>query len=76
MTPLLNIAYEEGLYSQGTPDGWDEMVLQRYGNRIVAEICDLIAKNEYNLRPGFLHRMTAHAEICMIKTHFGVDDAD
>jgi len=37
MTPLLNIAYEEGLYSQGTPDGWDEMVLQRYGNRIVAE---------------------------------------
>jgi hypothetical protein len=75
MTPLLKIAYEEGLYSQGTPDSWDEQALQNYGERIIAEICDLIAANEYRLLPNLMHRMSAYAEICLIKTHFGVDDA-
>ncbi len=76
MTPLLKIAHQEGLYGQGSPDDWDEDVLQRYGERIIAEICDLIAENEYKLLPHHLHRMTAYAEITLIKTHFGVEDAD
>lgn len=76
MTPLLKIAYEEGLYSQGTPDSWDEQALETYGKRILAEVCELIAANEYNLIPGLMHRMSAYAEICLIKEHFGVEDAD
>ncbi len=75
MTPLLNVAYEQGLYSQGTPDAWDETALQKYGERIVNEICELIINNEYKLLPGRMHRMTAFAEVVMIKTHFGVEDA-
>jgi hypothetical protein len=75
MTPLLKIAYEQGLYSQGTPDSWDEAALQKYGEHIIAEICDLIAANEYNLLPNRMHRMSAYAEISMIKEHFGVEHA-
>lgn len=34
---ILDIAYEKGLYSQGTPDSWDEDALEKFGQYIVDE---------------------------------------
>lgn len=69
MTPLLKIAYEEGLYSQGTPDGWDEAALQRYGERIVRACAGIVAD-------AVVGREPASTYVGKIKTHFGVQDAD
>jgi hypothetical protein len=69
MTPLLKIAYEEGLYSQGTPDGWDEAALQRYGERIVRACAGVVAD-------AVVCREPASTYVDKIKKHFGVQDAD
>lgn len=34
---ILDIAYEKGLYAQGTPDSWDENALEQFGQHIVDE---------------------------------------
>lgn len=41
---------------------------------IVQECCDLIMKNQYNMVPGFMERMSAYSEVCMLKKHFGVEN--
>lgn len=38
---IKTIAYEAGLYSQGTPDSWDEDALERFGIMIVKECMEL-----------------------------------
>lgn len=34
---LLKLAYDAGLYAQGTPDSWDEEALRKYGESVVQE---------------------------------------
>lgn len=46
---------------------------QKFTELIIEECCDIIAENEYNLIPGFMHRMTAYAEMALLKKHFGVE---
>lgn len=46
---------------------------QKLTELIVKECCDLIMKNQYNMVAGFMERMTAYAEVSMLKKHFGVE---
>lgn len=39
---ILDIAYQKGLYAQGTPDSWDENALEQFGQHIVDECIDAI----------------------------------
>jgi hypothetical protein len=48
--------------------------MENFALLIVGEICELIRKNEYNLLPSKMHRMSADAEEQMIKKHFGVEE--
>jgi hypothetical protein len=41
---------------------------------VVQECCELIIKNQYNMVPGFMERLSAYSEVCMLKKHFGVED--
>lgn len=34
---ILKVAYEKGLYSQGTPDSWDEEQLYQFGKYLIDE---------------------------------------
>lgn len=42
MTKLDQLAYESGLYSQGTPDEWDKEALRKYGEAVVRLCSDHI----------------------------------
>ena len=46
---------------------------EKFAELIVQECCDLIMKNQYNMVPGFMERMSAYSEVCVLKEHFGVD---
>lgn len=39
---LLKLAYDKGLYAQGTPDSWDEAALLAYGEAVVRMCADHI----------------------------------
>lgn len=54
------------------PDLWIEQYNQKFAKLIIEECCDLIVGHEYDLVPGYKQRMTAFAEVCLIKEHFGV----
>ena len=34
---ILRIAYDKGLYAQGTPDSWDEEALYQFGKHLIEE---------------------------------------
>lgn len=42
MTKLDHLAYESGLYAQGTPDEWDKEALRKYGEAVVRLCSDHI----------------------------------
>lgn len=52
---------------------WSEAFESKFAELIIQECCDLIMKNQYNMVPGFMERMSAYSEVCMLKEHFGVD---
>jgi hypothetical protein len=52
---------------------WDMPECKKFAELIVRECCDLIMKNQYNMVPGFMERMSAYSEVCMLKKHFGVN---
>lgn len=39
---ILDIAYKKGLYSQGTPDSWDEEALFQFGQHLVDMCIDAV----------------------------------
>ncbi len=39
---ILELAYQKGLYSQGTPDSWDEEALFQFGQHIVDMCIDAV----------------------------------
>lgn len=39
---IRRLAYEQGLYSQGTPDSWDEEALENFGRKLIEECIDAI----------------------------------
>jgi hypothetical protein len=41
-TKILDLAYKKGLYSQGTPDSWDEEALFQFGQHIVDMCLDAV----------------------------------
>ena len=45
---------------------------RRFAELIVQECCRLIKENEHNLVPGYMQRMTADAEVSLIKKHFDI----
>lgn len=47
---------------------------KQFAKLIIEECCDLIVGHEYDLVPGFKQRMTAFAEVCLIKEHFGLNN--
>lgn len=55
------------------PDLWIQEYNRIFAELIVWECCDLIMKNQYNMVPGFMERMSAYSEICMLKEHFGIE---
>lgn len=48
--------------------------IEKFAELIIQECCDLIMKNQYNMVPGFMERMSAYSEVCMLKEYFGVDN--
>jgi hypothetical protein len=40
---ILKVAYEKGLYAQGTPDSWDEEALYEFGKYLIDECVDAIS---------------------------------
>ena len=34
---ILKVAYDKGLYAQGTPDSWDEEALYQFGKYLIDE---------------------------------------
>ena len=43
---IRRLAYEQGLYSQGTPDSWDEEALENFGMKIVEECINAIKNTD------------------------------
>lgn len=39
---ILKVAYDKGLYAQGTPDSWDEEALYEFGKYLIDECIDAI----------------------------------
>jgi len=39
---ILELAYQKGLYSQGTPDSWDEEALFQFGQHLVDTCIDAV----------------------------------
>lgn len=39
---ILDLAYQKGLYAQGTPDSWDEEALFQFGQHIVDMCIDAV----------------------------------
>jgi hypothetical protein len=39
---ILKAAYDKGLYSQGTPDSWDEEALYQFGKYLIDECIDAV----------------------------------
>ena len=39
---ILKVAYDKGLYAQGTPDSWDEEALYQFGKYIIDECINAI----------------------------------
>lgn len=35
---ILDLAYQKGLYAQGTPDSWDEEALYQFGQHLI-DLC-------------------------------------
>ena len=52
---------------------WIEVYNTELAKLVIEDICDLISNNEFNLLPTHMHRMSAYAEVEMIKQHFGVE---
>jgi uncharacterized protein (DUF1786 family) len=46
--------------------------IEMLADLIVQECCRLIKENEHNLVPGYMQRMTADAEVSLIKKHFNI----
>ena len=55
-------------------EDWIRRYNQALIELIIQECCDLIMKNQYNMVPGFMERMSAYSEVCMLKEYFGVDN--
>lgn len=69
---LAEIMRNHGLHKHISEDCQNRM--EMLANLIVEECCKLIVKNEHNLVPGYMQRMTADAEVAMLKKHFGVEE--
>ena len=39
---IRRLAYEQGLYSQGTPDSWDEEALENFGRKLIEECINAV----------------------------------
>lgn len=52
---------------------WIRIYNEKLAKLIVEECCDLITKNEHSMVPGFMQRMSAHAEVSMLRKHFGLE---
>ena len=39
---ILDLAYQKGLYAQGTPDSWDEEALFQFGQHLVDMCLDAV----------------------------------
>ena len=39
---IRRLAYEQGLYSQGTPDSWDEEALENFGRALIEECINAV----------------------------------
>ena len=66
------IMIKHGLHKYITEDCQSRMNM--LAKLIVEECCDLITKNEHSMVPGFMQRMSAYAEVSMLRKHFGLDN--
>jgi hypothetical protein len=69
---IRELAREAGLPTYN-PDGIPTK-LEKFAELIIQECCDLIMKNQYSMVPGFMERLSAYSEVCMLKEHFGVEN--
>jgi len=67
---LAEIMRNHGLHKHISLDCQNRM--EMLAELIVRECCRLIKENEHNLVPGYMQRMTADAEVCMLEKHFDI----
>ena len=45
---ILKLAYDKGLYAQGTPDSWDEEALYQFGKYLIDECLRAVEETPLN----------------------------
>ena len=45
---ILRVAYDTGLYAQGTPDSWDEEALYQFGKYLIEECMLAVERTSMN----------------------------